>query len=149
MSDLLKQVFVPWTLVMAGMMSLLSPGALNSATAQQEHGCVKPETGVWTNAKASAKQITRIEVSTKCPGGTIYYRVRVFVKCAPRDCKWGWTDGLRYSNGRLIADFPGFFAAKRVEMSVAGDRMHINATNSFHDRTQPDQFHSAILKRIE
>ncbi len=134
---------------MLGFSAILLAAALQPANARQDDACVQPETGVWTNANASGKQIARIEVDTTCPGGTIYYRVRVFVKCAPRDCKWGWTDGFRQSNGRLVADFPGFFAAKHVEMSVAGDRMHTNSTDSFHDRRRPDQHQSAILRRVE
>lgn len=148
MRDFLKVSWVAWALTLSSTALFLLTISL-AANAQQDDGCVQPETGIWTNAKAVSKQITRLEVTTQCPGGAIYYRVRVFVKCAPRDCKWGWTDGIRLSNGRLIADFPGFFAAKRVEMSVAGDRMHINATDSFHDRTQPDQHQSLILKRTD
>lgn len=138
------RTWLPWGfLLLAAAVLTVDPG---DAVAE-DPACRVPETGHWRNPEAATKQIHRIEVASHCERGVIVVKARAFTKCAPRDCKWGWTDAIRTDNGRLTADFPGFFGARRVEMISMGDRMEVLVTVDPHDPLADDRFHGALMRR--
>ncbi len=117
------------------------------AEARAKDRCRIPEVGHWYNSAAQIQQIRRIEIESHCSGGLIVSRMRAFTRCAPRDCKWGWTQAIRLTNGRLIARFPGFFGAREIEIISMGSRIEALVKIDSHDPKVADSFHAAILTR--
>ncbi|WP_051241766.1 hypothetical protein [Stappia stellulata] len=115
--------------------------------AHAQDPCRVAEAGHWVNPSARTQQIKRIEVESHCENGQLVARMRAFTKCSPRDCKWGWTDAYRTSNGRLFARFPGFFGAREIQVILMGNRIEALVTIDPHDPREPDAFHAAILSR--
>lgn len=117
------------------------------SVARADDRCRIPEAGHWYNSEARTQQIRRIEIESHCSGGIIVTRMRAFTRCAPRDCKWGWTDAIRLTNGRLLARFPGFFGAREIEIISMGSRIEALVKIDSHDPKVADSFHAAILAR--
>ncbi|SDU47129.1 hypothetical protein [Stappia sp. ES.058] len=115
--------------------------------ARAQDPCRIPETGHWINPSARTQQIRRIEIESDCKSGQLVARMRAFTKCAPRDCKWGWTEVYRTSNGRLFARFAGFFGSREIQVIPMGNRIEALVTIDPHDPKEPDAFHAAILSR--
>ena len=115
--------------------------------ARAEDACEVPEVGSWWNEHARNKQVRRVEVESVCENERPVIRMRVFTRCAPRDCKWGWQPAYRTRSGRLAARFPGFFGARSIEVIFMGKRIEVLVTINPHDPRQTDDFHSAILTR--
>lgn len=109
--------------------------------------CPLPEHGTWVNEKAAPKEITRLEIQTKCVDNTVQVRVRAFTKCIPRDCKWGWTDGVAWPGGGVRVVLVGFFGSKQFDLRAVGDRMDAYVTNALHDPTRQETVKSYILRR--
>ena len=112
-----------------------------------ENRCRIPEEGRWYNPRAATQQVRIIEIESHCSGGRIVSRMRVFTRCAPRDCKWGWTDAIRLTNGRLLARFPGLFGAREVEIIPMNHRIEALVKIQSHTAGVQDGFHAAILER--
>jgi hypothetical protein len=115
--------------------------------ARAQDPCRIAETGHWVNPSARTQQIRRIEIESHCEGGRVVARMRAFTKCSPRDCKWGWTEVYRTSNGRLFARFAGFFGSREIQVIPMGNRIEALVTIDPHDPKEPDSFHAAILSR--
>lgn len=115
--------------------------------ARAQDPCRIAETGHWVNPSARTQQISRIEIESHCEGGRLVARMRAFTECSPRDCKWGWTDVYRLSNGRLFSRFPGFFGSREIQVIAMGNRIEVLVTIDPHDPREPDSFHAAILSR--
>ncbi|MDJ0931114.1 MAG: hypothetical protein QNJ43_10020 [Breoghania sp.] len=77
------------------------------------------------------------------------HRVRVFTKCAPRDCTWGWgwTEGSKRGNGHFVATFSTFSAYRHVDMLVQGDRTRVSVTYDFHNDRKPNVLATYGLRR--
>lgn len=136
------------------MWSLLIPFAIALAVTltapiavAAENRCRIPEAGRWYNPRAAMQQVRIIEIESHCSGGRIVSRMRVFTRCAPRDCKWGWTDAIRLTNGRLLARFPGLFGAREVEIIPMDHRIEALVKIQSHTAGVQDGFHAAILER--
>jgi hypothetical protein len=114
----------------------------------EERTCITPETGHWINTRARTQQIRRIEIESRCVGKDgVAFRIRAFVKCAPRDCKWGWVQAHRNATGRIVATFPGLFGAREIEIITMDDRIEALVTLHPHDRNARPEFHAAIMTR--
>jgi len=84
------------------------------------------EHGDWVNAEPNASGIARIELRdcqpvTTCSGGTCTtthdagWTMRVFGRCSPTDCDWGWTLGaFRLSSGQIPGYYDQGFAKRYV-----------------------------------
>ncbi|GGF02108.1 hypothetical protein H1W37_15095 [Stappia taiwanensis] len=125
---------------------LLSLLLTTPALADEEH-CRIPEAGSWVNPAAQTRQIRRIEVTSACIDGEVMARMRAFTHCAPRDCKWGWTEASRRADGRLFARFEGFFSAREIVIVRMGERIEARVTTVPHDPREPKAFHRAIMMR--
>lgn len=77
----------------------------------------EPEAGAWVNADPNTRGIARIELVdcqpvTTCTGDvcqTVFdvgWRMRVWGKCSPTNCDWGWSAGARRNSAGQI---PGFY----------------------------------------
>lgn len=136
------RIWLPWSFLLLTVAVL----AVGFDAVADDAACRIPETGLWLNPNATTKQIHRIEIASHCERGRIVVKARAFTKCSPRDCKWGWTEAFRSDNGRLNADFTGFFGSRRIEMIPMGDRMEVLVTTDPHTHA-PSQFHSALMQR--
>ncbi|MFG1604816.1 hypothetical protein [Actinoplanes sp. NPDC049265] len=84
------------------------------------------EYGNWVNADPNTNSITKAQLRdcqsvTTCSGDicSITYdagwTIRLFGKCSPTDCDWGWTAGrLRLSNGQIPGQYNQGFAKRYV-----------------------------------
>lgn len=95
--------------------------------------CPLPEHGVWVNPDAKAKEITRIEIETKCENDQVYARIRAFTQCSPRDCKWGWTEAEVQESGGLRVLLVGFLSSKLIEVRRFGDMLDTHVFSVTHD----------------
>lgn len=111
--------------------------------------CYSAETGVWRNRHAKAGDISQIEVETSCEGNRLVHRTRTFTKCAPRDCSWGWTPGIRGHNGRFTATYTTYSAHRYVDINVSDARMDAYVENDFHDRRKENKSGTYTLIRAD
>ena len=109
--------------------------------------CFIEETGTWENPNARPGDVSRVQVESACEGSRLVHRVRVHTKCAPRDCSWGWTQGVEKSAGHFVATFSTFSAYRYFRMDVSGDRAKVSVTYDFHDDRKPDEVGSFNLRR--
>lgn len=84
------------------------------------------EYGDWVNADPNASGIARIELRdcqpvTTCSGGVCRtthdagWTMRVFGKCSPTNCDWGWSPGaFRLSTGQIPGYYDQGFAKRYV-----------------------------------
>lgn len=110
----------------------------------EDNTCITPETGSWRAKDPELKQLHRIEVEARCQGDAKAFRVRAFTLCYPRDCKWGWTEGVRIGNS-LVVDFMGFFGKRSIRLSAMGERMSAEVHADPYDPRASDEIYSTIL----
>lgn len=99
--------------------------------------CPLPEDGTWINSEAKPKQISRVEVQSRCENEQVFVRARAFTSCIPRDCKWGWTQGELRSDGAIMVLLTGFFSSKQLTMKAFGDVLDVKVTDITNDASQP------------
>jgi len=99
--------------------------------------CPIPEDGVWVNPDAAPKEISRVEVESRCQDEEVYVRVRAFTSCIPRDCKWGWTEGEMRSDGAIQVLLIGFLSSKQLTLKAFGDMLDTHVVNIVNDLSEP------------
>lgn len=99
--------------------------------------CPLPEDGVWVNPAAKPKEISRIEVESKCENEQVFVRVRAFTSCIPRDCKWGWTEAELRSDGAIVVLLIGFLSSKQITLKAFGDLLDTHVVNVVNDLSEP------------
>ncbi|MEM5581549.1 serine/threonine protein kinase [Roseibium sp. AS2] len=99
--------------------------------------CPLPEDGIWVNADAAPKEISRIEVESRCENERVLVRVRAFTSCIPRDCKWGWTRAEMRSDGAIQVLLIGFLSSKQLTLKVFGDLLDTHVVNIVNDLSEP------------
>ncbi|POF34075.1 serine/threonine protein kinase [Roseibium marinum] len=117
----------------AGLLLLSSAASL----AQERVYCPLPEDGIWINKDAEPKQISRVEIESRCQDEQVHVRARAFTSCIPRDCKWGWTEAGRRSDGAIQVLLIGFLSSKQLTMKVFGDMLDVHVINITNDLSQP------------
>lgn len=110
---------------------------LVSPSKAQRIYCPLPEDGVWVNPDAKPKEISRIEVESKCENEQVFVRVRAFTSCIPRDCKWGWTKGELRSDGAIDVLLIGFLSSKQITLKAFGDLLDTHVINVVNDLSEP------------
>ncbi|EFO32826.1 putative serine/threonine kinase protein [Roseibium sp. TrichSKD4] len=111
--------------------------------------CPLPEDGIWINENAKAKQISRIEIETKCVDDTVQARMRAFTKCIPRDCKWGWNKAELRDYGGLRSDLMGFLTAKVLFVRNFQGYLDVRLIEVPHDPNLPQSEESYTLTRAK
>ncbi len=109
--------------------------------------CPLPEDGIWVNPDAESKEISRIEVESRCENEQVFVRVRAYTACIPRDCKWGWTDGAMRSDGAIQVLLIGFLNSKQLTLKGFGDLLDVHVVNIVNDQSEPKREKSYNLKR--
>ncbi|WP_417688444.1 serine/threonine protein kinase [Roseibium sp.] len=109
--------------------------------------CPLPEHGIWVNGQAKPKELSRLEIETKCVNDQVHARIRAFTKCSPRDCKWGWTKAELRDGGGLNVLLVGFLGVKNIDVRGFGDRLDAFVTDIKHDPQFPDTIQSYTLTR--
>lgn len=133
-------------------MILLAAGMFLLATvpsAAQRVYCPLPEHGIWVNPDAAPKEISRVEVESRCENETVLVRVRAFTSCTPRDCKWGWTQAERRSDGAIEVLLIGFLTSKQITLRAFGDVLDTRVNNITNDLSQPNRLKVYNLQRKE
>ena len=130
-------------LVLAAGLLLLS---LIPAQAQRIY-CPLPEDGIWVNADAKPKEISRIEVESKCENEQVQVRVRAFTSCIPRDCKWGWTKAELRSDGAIQVVLIGFLSSKKITLRAFGSLLDAHVVNVVNDLSEPQTKKTYNLNR--
>lgn len=111
------------------------------------------EYGDWVNADPNARGIARIELRdcqsvTTCNGdicSTTYdagWTMRVFGRCSPTNCDWGWTSGtFRLSSGQIYGFYDQGFARRYVYARMSQYRpgqLWVYSRTDFVDPNRPD-----------
>ncbi len=117
------------------MAALLALSTLPSQA--QRIYCPLPEDGVWVNPAAEPKEISRIEVESKCENEQVFVRMRAFTSCIPRDCKWGWTQAELRSDGAIQVLLVGFLSSKKITVKAFGDLLDARVVNVVNDLSEP------------
>ncbi|WP_299476382.1 serine/threonine protein kinase [uncultured Roseibium sp.] len=130
-------------LVLAAGLLLLS---FTSAQAQRIY-CPLPEDGIWVNPDAKPKEISRIEVESKCENEQVLVRVRAFTSCIPRDCKWGWTKAELRSDGAIQVVLIGFLSSKKITLRAFGSLLDTHVVNVVNDLSEPQTKKTYNLNR--
>jgi hypothetical protein len=99
--------------------------------------CPLPEDGIWVNPDAAPKEISRVEVESRCVDDQVHVRVRAFTACIPRDCKWGWTRAERRSDGAIQVLLIGFLSSKQITLRAFGDLLDTHVVNVVNDLSEP------------
>ncbi|MBG6175084.1 hypothetical protein IWQ55_002909 [Labrenzia sp. EL_208] len=119
-------------ILVAGMFLLL----VAPSQAQRVY-CPLPEHGTWVYSDAKPKEISRIEVESKCENEQVFVRVRAFTSCIPRDCKWGWTKADLRSDGAIDVLLIGFLSSKQITLKAFGDMLDAHVVNVVNDLSEP------------
>jgi len=101
--------------------------------------CPLPADGIWVNPHAEPKEITRVEVESRCENEQVFVRVRAFTSCIPRDCKWGWTKAERLSDGAIEVLLIGFLSSKKITLRAFGDILDTHVVNITNDLSEPNR----------
>lgn len=99
--------------------------------------CPLPEDGVWVNPNAEPKEISRVEVESRCENEAVHVRVRAFTSFIPRDCKWGWTKGEMRSDGAIQVLLIGFLSSKQLTLRAFGELLDVHVINVVNDLSEP------------
>ena len=123
------------TLLLLGILaSALLVLAAGAPRAEALCSAPAPEAGTWNNANPSTSGIARIQLAdcqpvTSCSGSvcsTTYdagWRMRVWGKCSPTNCDWGWTAGaLRNSAGQITGFYDQGFAKRYLVAKMSAYR---------------------------
>jgi hypothetical protein len=129
-------------LLAAGFLLLFS-----TPSSAQRIYCPLPEDGIWINAEAEPKEISRIEVESRCEDDRVDVRVRAFTSCIPRDCKWGWTRAEMRSDGAIKVLLIGFLSSKQLTLKVFGDILDARVVNIVNDLSEPRKVRTYNLRR--
>ncbi len=117
-------------------------------SAAQRIYCPLPEHGAWVNPDAAPKELSRIEVETRCENEQVFIRVRAFTSCIPRDCKWGWTKAERRSDGAIKVLLIGFLSSKQITLKRFGDLLDVKVINITNDLSQPNRDKIYNLQKV-
>lgn len=109
-----------------------------------DDACRIPEAGIWHAPHPAMRSLSKVEIEGECRGDDYAIRVRVFTRCAPRDCKWGWSEGVRIGS-RLVADFAGLLGRRKVTLTAMEDRMEAMVSSFPHSPTAPEEHYTVIL----
>lgn len=109
--------------------------------------CPLPEDGIWVNPSAQPKEISRIEVETRCLDDQVHARMRAFTKCVPRDCKWGWTNAELRDGGGLRVLLVGFLSSKQISVRSFGDLLDALVIDISYDASIPSSEKTYNLQR--
>ncbi|MET1413214.1 serine/threonine protein kinase [Roseibium sp. HPY-6] len=121
---------------------------MSSMTAHaQRIYCPLPEDGIWINPDAEPKEISRIEVESKCENEQVLVRVRAFTSCIPRDCKWGWTKAELRSDGAIQVVLIGFLSSKKITLRAFGSLLDAHVVNVVNDLSEPETKRTYNLNR--
>lgn len=98
--------------------------------------CPIPQDGVWVNPDAEAKEISRIQVESRCENDQVFVRVRAFTSCVPRDCKWGWTEAELRPDGAVQVLLIGFLSSKQITLKAFGELLDTRVINVVNDLSE-------------
>lgn len=118
--------------------SLGAPVLAQTQPAQDRIYCPIPEDGIWINPEAKPKEISRVEVESRCENEQVLVRARAFTSCIPRDCKWGWTKGELRSDGAVKVLLIGFLSSKQMTLKAFGDLLDVRVINIINDLSEPN-----------
>lgn len=113
------------------------PGFSGPVAAQRIY-CPIPEDGIWVNPAPAPKEISRLEVESRCENEQVRVRVRAFTSCVPRDCKWGWTKGELRSDGAVKVLLIGFLSSKQITLKAFGELLDTKVVNVVNDLSRPN-----------
>lgn len=112
-----------------------------------------PERGVWTNTDTASPGIAKIELRdcqslTTCSGDIctrvfdVAWTMRVWGKCSPTNCDWGWSSPRRsLSDGRIYGYYDQGFAKRYVYAAMSSHRpgqLWVYWKTDFVDPARPD-----------
>lgn len=109
--------------------------------------CPIPADGIWVNPDAEPKEISRIEIESRCENEQVSVRVRAFTSCVPRDCKWGWTEAEMSSDGAIQVLLIGFLSSKQITLKAFGDLLDTQVINIVNDLSEPRTENTYNLRR--
>jgi len=109
--------------------------------------CPLPEDGIWVYPEAEPKEITRVEIESRCENETVVIRVRAFTSCIPRDCKWGWTEAELRSDGAIQVLLIGFLSSKQLTIKAFGELLDVHVINVVNDLSEPRTENTYNLRR--
>ncbi len=133
------------TLIVAAVLATL--GFFAKPAEAQRIYCPIPEHGAWVNPEAKPKEISRVEVESKCRDEQVFVRVRAFTSCVPRDCKWGWTKAEMRSDGVIKVLLIGFYSSKQISLKAFGDILDVRVINITNDLSRPNETKVYNLQR--
>ncbi|WP_209010878.1 hypothetical protein [Labrenzia sp. PHM005] len=129
-------------LVAVGLLASLTifhdPAQAQSQPQSDRIYCPIPEDGIWVNPDAKPKEITRVEVESRCEDEQVFVRARAFTSCIPRDCKWGWTKAEMRSDGVVKVLLIGFLRSKQITLKAFGDLLDVRVINIINDLSEPN-----------
>lgn len=134
----------------------LGPFLLSAAGAQPAFAqsgtrtyCPLPEDGIWVDRKAKMQELTRLEVESRCIDDRVEIRARAYMRCNPRDCKWGWTEATLRPGGGVNVRLLGFYGARIIDIRAFGDQVEAYVTAMPHDPMRQEVVTSHILSRAK
>ena len=114
-----------------------------------------PLAGVWLSTSPVTRQVVRAEIGYRCRKGDGSgtsriehdYTLRIWSKCAPRNCPWGAATVRRDEKGRLVAEFRQFYSRRIVSLESAGLGLLVRVRIDYYDGERPDEVYEQFLER--
>lgn len=142
----MRAMFLALMITLAGATDAVAQPVGPQDPKPQDAACTTEEAGEWRAHRPTMQQLSRLEIESDCFEEAAVIRVRAHMRCAPRDCKWGWSEGVRIGH-RIVADFNGFFGSRKISLSAMGDRMEAMVSVFPNDPTAVEEHYSVILVR--
>lgn len=102
--------------------------------------------GRWLNVDANTRGITRIAIKVHDSKAD----VRVWGKCSPQDCDWGWTPANSYTDGHLTANYQSSNIVRDLTLTMTNRMtLKVKVRTRYRDNSvRPTRVRTYTFRRI-
>lgn len=102
--------------------------------------------GTWINRDANTRGITKVEIREHDSKAD----VRVWAKCRPTDCNWGWENANSYADGHLSTTYRNDFSVRDLTLTMSSrSTLVVKEHTRFTDNSgRPDRNNLYTLRRV-
>ncbi|MDD7909753.1 MULTISPECIES: hypothetical protein [Pseudovibrio] len=119
----------------------------DSVHATERGQCPTHIAGEWYNPEAELHDLSRMHLKVDCTGSAPEISARVQTSCRPRDCSWGWSDGLLHQSGIMLFQYGGIFKSQHLNVLPGQDRLEVHMKTSVHGDESKNLKRNFILLR--
>ncbi len=107
---------------------------------------VEQYAGTWINRDSNTRGITKVEIRVNDSKAD----VRVWGKCHPADCDWGWENANSFTDGHLSAMYRNNFSVRNLKLTLSSrTTLVVKVHTHFTDNSgRPDRDNTYTFRRV-